>query len=83
MGHPLATRVDSRNKCKKTSPKTGFCLFSSGGRTRTSGLRVMSPTSYQLLYPAMWNAKIVIIFNIAKFSFKIYRPFPSKQQHHE
>ncbi len=25
----------------------------SGGRTRTSGLRVMSPTSYQLLYPAM------------------------------
>ena len=27
--------------------------FSSGGRTRTSGLRVMSPTSYQLLYPAM------------------------------
>ena len=38
---------------KKTSPKTGFCLFSSGGRTRTSGLRVMSPTSYQLLYPAM------------------------------
>ena len=28
-------------------------LYGSGGRTRTSGLRVMSPTSYQLLYPAM------------------------------
>ena len=28
-------------------------LPGSGGRTRTSGLRVMSPTSYQLLYPAM------------------------------
>ena len=26
-----------------------------GGRTRTYGLRVMSPTSYQLLYPAIWN----------------------------
>ena len=36
----------------------------------------MSPTSYQLLYPAMWNAKIVIIFNIAKFSLKMYRPKP-------
>ena len=32
-----------------------FVLFSSGGRTRTSGLRVMSPTSYQLLYPAMYR----------------------------
>ena len=28
-------------------------LFCSGGRTRTSDLRVMSPTSYQLLYSAM------------------------------
>ena len=28
--------------------------LSSGGRTRTSGLRVMGPTSYQLLYPAMY-----------------------------
>ena len=28
--------------------------FSSGGRTRTSDLRVMSPTSCQLLYPAMY-----------------------------
>ena len=28
-------------------------VFSSGGRTRTSGLWVMSPTSYQLLHPAM------------------------------
>ena len=28
-------------------------FFSSGGWTRTNDLRVMSPTSYQLLYPAM------------------------------
>ena len=30
----------------------------SGGRTRTDGLRVMSPTSYQLLHPAMWTANV-------------------------
>ena len=30
-------------------------LYGSGGRTRTSGLRVMSPTSCQLLYPAMYR----------------------------
>ena len=45
---------------------------SSGGRTRTSGLRVMSPTSYQLLYPAMlldykgkhyfWFCKLLLNF---------------------
>ena len=28
-------------------------FLSSGGRTRTYGLRVMSPTSYHLLHPAM------------------------------
>ena len=31
-----------------------YNLFSSGGRTRTYGLRVMSPTSYQLLHSAMY-----------------------------
>ena len=54
-------------------------LYGSGGRTRTSDLRVMSPTSCQLLYPAMYrymgrmpdissfvSAKIVKNFNIAK-----------------
>ena len=30
-------------------------VFSSGGPTRTSDLWVMSPTSYQLLYPAMYR----------------------------
>ena len=39
--------------------KSGFLNFRKppvlcgGGRIRTSDLRVMSPTSYQLLYPAM------------------------------
>ena len=30
-------------------------FVSSGGRTRTYDLRVMSPTSYQLLYSAIFN----------------------------
>ena len=38
---------------KDTEVKTSMPWLGSGGRTRTSGLRVMSPTSYQLLYPAM------------------------------
>ena len=39
----------------------------SGGRTRTYDLRVMSPTSYRLLYSAMWSAKIGTFFEIPKF----------------
>ena len=31
-----------------------FCFYGCGGRTRTYDLRVMSPTSYQLLYPAIF-----------------------------
>ena len=31
-----------------------YVFISSGGRTRTYDLRVMSPTSYQLLYSAMY-----------------------------
>ena len=42
----------------------------SGGRTRTSGLRVMSPTSYQLLYPAMLDYKGRNIFLKCKTYFK-------------
>ena len=45
---------------------------SSGGRTRTSGLRVMSPTSYQLLYPAMLDYKGRNIFLECKTYFKKY-----------
>ena len=30
-----------------------FLFFGSGSWIRTNGLRVMSPTSYQLLYPAL------------------------------
>ena len=50
-------------------PLTAACkgVFSSGERTRTSDLRVMSPTSYQLLYPAMLSAKVGRIPLISKF----------------
>ena len=52
---------------KKEKPES-FSFLSSGGRTRTSGLRVMSPTSYQLLYPAMRfvSAKVDKLSNFAK-----------------
>ena len=35
-----------------------FSCCSSGGRTRTSDLRVMSPTSCQLLYPALYRQMV-------------------------
>ena len=43
---------------KKRSPPfwVDFAFSGCGRRTRTSGLRVMSPTSFQLLYPAILNA---------------------------
>ena len=37
---------------------TVLIVYSSGDWTRTSDLRVMSPTSYLLLYPAMWSTNI-------------------------
>ena len=49
--------VDKINKSKKQKKgqisKTRFVPVCSGSWTRTSDLRVMSPTSYLLLYPAM------------------------------
>ena len=41
---------------KKASNMLTFS-FSSGGWTRTNDLRVMSPTSYRLLYSAVWDCK--------------------------
>ena len=42
---------------KKKGQILRFVLVSSGGRTRTCDLRVMSPTSYRLLYPAVLDCK--------------------------
>ena len=53
---------------------SGHPLFSSGGWTRTNDLRVMSPTSYQLLYPAMFgNAKVGNDFYKSKFFLNLQR----------
>ena len=56
----------------KKDDLSGHPLFSSGGWTRTNDLRVMSPTSYQLLYPAMFgNAKVGNDFYKSKFFFRV------------
>ena len=43
-----------------------FFLLRSGGRTRTCGLWVMSPTSYQLLHPASSNTPKLFRFDTTK-----------------
>ena len=56
-------------RSQKTKKRQILRLVSlcSGGRTRTYDLRVMSPTSYQLLYPAMFvNAKVRFYFEFGK-----------------
>ena len=57
-----AISSDYETATNKTGQILRLVLFSSGRRTRTSGLRVMSPTSYQLLYPAMLDYKGSTIF---------------------
>lgn len=52
---------------EKKEKSFNFSFFSSGGRTRTCDLRVMSPTSYRLLYPAMWTAKVRSFSKTANF----------------
>ena len=41
------------------------CFYGCGGRTRTYDLRVMSPTSFQLLYSAIWGALLKCLMIIA------------------
>ena len=60
---------------QKRGETVKFLLFSSGGRTRTSDLRVMSPTSCQLLYPAMyreWLSSLILLIASAKISQKFF-----------
>ena len=46
--------------------KSFLDLFGCGGKTRTYDLRVMSPTSYQLLHPAIYQ--LLTIYNIIMLS---------------
>ena len=49
-------------KCEKSPEILRFQDFSGcGGRTRTYGLRVMSPTSYQLLHSAIYEIKGILV----------------------
>ncbi len=45
-----------------------LAFLSSGDRTRTDGLRVMSPTSYQLLHPAIYFYNCFTISNSGFYS---------------
>ena len=50
-------------------------FFCSGNWTRTSDLRVMSPTSYLLLYPAISDCKSTIFFLYTKFFGNFFSTF--------
>ena len=64
--------LDIRPQKREKSADSADFSLSSGGRTRTSDLRVMSPTSYQLLYPAvLLECKYSYYFN----KYKTFLPF--------
>ena len=51
--------------CQKSKKNHRFLIknggfYGCGGRTRTYDLRVMSPTSCQLLYSAIWGAPLTL-----------------------
>jgi hypothetical protein len=56
----LADKIptDQMSRNEKRPTEVDLFSLSSGGRTRTYDLWVMSPTSYQLLHPAEWAANI-------------------------
>src|ERR1700740_1634821 len=51
---PASYQLPDQNFSDKKSPQIFSEGFGSGSRTRTYDLRVMSPTSYQLLHPALF-----------------------------
>ena len=70
---------------QKKESETISNSLSSGGRTRTCGLWVMSPTSYQLLHPAISECKYKIkLDNLQtnfpkKTFFHTTIPFPTRE----
>ena len=50
-----------------------WLLLSSGNWTRTNDLRVMSPTSYLLLYPAISSANIQQFLTLARFIWILFK----------
>ena len=58
--HSRITPTEAGKKKRPTKIADRSLIFGSGGRTRTCDLRVMSPTSCQLLHPALvhtWNSR--------------------------
>ena len=60
--YPLK-RVGSQGQQKSylLAMKLGQAFYGCGGRTRTYDLRVMSPTSFQLLYSAIFNCTSLVL----------------------
>ena len=56
MSNSYSVKHYEKKKSAETLINKGFSAlnFGCGGRTRTCDLRVMSPTSYQLLHPAIF-----------------------------
>ena len=68
----IMSQIIPQNAEKRTHP-TGESFFSGcGGRIRTNDLRVMSPTSYQLLYPAIY-CSIESLYRITQEQGKVKR----------
>ena len=56
-----------KKRKEKSHPDWDDFFFSGcGGRTRTYDLRVMSPTSYQLLYSAIWVRSLECLSILAR-----------------
>ena len=54
-GNPSVATVNILTAQKENHPNWVVSFCGCGGKTRTCDLRVMSPTSYQLLYPAIFS----------------------------
>ncbi len=59
-------RLESFFITKENTTQTGGVFFGCGGRTRTYDLRVMSPTSFQLLYSAIWVRSLECLHIVAR-----------------
>ena len=87
--HTGANELRPTKRRQKEKKKSGqlfrIARFGSGRRTRTSDLRVMSPTSCQLLHPAICLRCVIYRFckckgntNIRSLQIKFYAPRPPR-----
>ena len=60
------SKLSTLQEMQKAShpPQRRLAFLCSGDTTRTCGLRVMSPTSYQLLHPAIYLLLLLFYFNL-------------------